>query len=130
MRLATLALLAALPAATSASGQSPGSEPQIDIALSNFRFEPSTITLQHAHAYTLHFVNRASGGHDFIAKAFFAAAAVAPSDRGKIAKGGVALKGGDQADVHIVAPAAGRYDAHCSHFMHSTFGMTAMIVVQ
>jgi len=78
----------------------------------------------------LHFVNTAKGGHDFSAKAFFAAAEVAPEDRALVAKGSVELSGGQSADVHLTAPAAGSYEAHCSHFMHASLGMTGMILVQ
>jgi uncharacterized cupredoxin-like copper-binding protein len=103
---------------------------RVEIGLSNFKFTPSTIMLQHGHPYVLHFANTAKGGHDFSAKAFFDAAAVAPEDRAAVAKGEIELQGGQSADIHLTAPAAGTYEAHCSHFMHSTFGMTGKIVVQ
>jgi uncharacterized cupredoxin-like copper-binding protein len=103
---------------------------RIDINLSNFKFTPATITLQHGQPYVLHFVNRSSGGHDFMAKQFFAAAAIAPQDSTAIKGGAVALHGGEEAEVRLVAPAAGTYDAHCSHFLHSTFGMTGSVIVQ
>ena len=103
---------------------------RVEIDLSNFRFTPATITLRHGQAYVLHFVNTAKGGHDFAAKAFFDAATVAPEDRAAVAKGEIELRGGQSADVRLTAPAAGTYEAHCSHFMHSTFGMTGKIVVQ
>lgn len=103
---------------------------RVEIGLSNFKFTPSTITLQHGQPYVLHFANMAKGGHDFSAKAFFDAAAVAPEDRGAVAKGEIELRGGQSADIHLTAPAAGSYEVHCSHFMHSAFGMTGKIVVQ
>lgn len=124
-------LFAAL-AATSipAAAQAPAGGPdRIEIDLSNFKFTPSSITLHHGSAYVLHFVNKAGGGHDFVATSFFAAADVAPADRTRIANGGIELRGGEAADVRLVAPAPGRYEAHCSHFMHSTFGMRGEIVV-
>ncbi|MET0309567.1 MAG: cupredoxin domain-containing protein [Sphingomonas sp.] len=105
-------------------------QPQrIDIQLSNFKFAPDTIKLVHGQPYVLHLENKAGGSHDFVAKTFFAAAAVAPGDKAKIANGSVELEGGDSADIHLTAPAAGSYEVHCSHFMHTTFGMTGKIVV-
>lgn len=104
-------------------------QPQrIDIQLSNFKFAPSTITLQHGQPYVLHLSS--SGGHSFAAKKFFAAAAVAPGDRARIAGGSIELDSGESVDIHLTAPAAGSYEMHCSHFMHSTFGMTGKILVQ
>jgi plastocyanin len=101
----------------------------IEIAMSNFRFTPASIRLEHGHPYRLHFVNQSGGGHDFSAKSFFDAAQVAPEDRGKLDKGRVALSGHEEATIRLTAPAAGHYKASCTHFMHSTFGMTGEIVV-
>lgn len=124
MRFAALAslLLAAAPVPAQV-------DERIEIDMSSFKYMPSTITLRHDRAYTLHFTNRSDGGHDFVAKGFFSAAKVSPADKARIDKGRIELGGGDAVDIHLVAPAAGRYEAHCSHFMHSTFGMKATIVV-
>lgn len=103
---------------------------RVEIGLANFKFVPATITLHHGQRYVLHLVNQASGGHDFVAREFFAAATIAPADRAKIAKGEIELDGGDSADIRVTAPAApGRYSVHCSHFMHAAFGMKGTIVV-
>ncbi|GAA0728263.1 cupredoxin domain-containing protein [Sphingomonas japonica] len=102
---------------------------RIEIEMSNFKYSPATITLAHDKPYVLHFVNHSGGGHDFVAENFFTAANVAPADRVYVKTGGIRLNGGEGLDIHIVAPAPGRYKAHCSHFMHSTFGMTGTIVV-
>jgi plastocyanin len=102
----------------------------IDIEMSNFKYTPATLNLEHGREYVLHFVNRSSGGHDFSAPDFFKAAKVAPSDQGKLSKGGrVALSGGEETRIHLTAPAAGHYKVSCTHFMHTTFGMTGEIVV-
>lgn len=103
---------------------------RVDIVMRNFKFEPGTITLEHGGRYLLHFSNQASGGHDFAAKRFFAASTIAPSDQAAVKDGVVELEGGDAADVRLVAPPPGRYAVHCSHFMHSTFGMKGEIVVR
>jgi|CZQE01.1.fsa_nt_gi uncharacterized cupredoxin-like copper-binding protein len=127
MTRVVLVALALLAFAGPAAAQSPE---RIEIDLSNFKFTPSTITLRHGQPYVLHFVNTAKGGHDFSAKAFFDAASMEARDRAVVAGGEIELRGGQTADVRLTAPAPGTYDVHCSHFMHSTFGMTGKIVVK
>lgn len=130
MRYLLLAL--ALLALTSSARAAPadwGTAQEIEIRLSNFAFTPDKITMKSGEAYRLHLVNTASGGHNFDAGEFFAAAQIAPSDAPKIKKGTVELKAGEDADIRLVAPAPGTYKLHCSHFMHSAFGMTGEIVV-
>ena len=82
-----------------------------------------------SQAHVLHLVNKAGGGHDFVAERFFTAAQLAPSDRATVTNGEVELGAGESADVRLVAPQPGTYDVHCWHFMQSTFGMTGKIVV-
>jgi uncharacterized cupredoxin-like copper-binding protein len=114
-----------------AGGAAIAQAPQaITVDLSNFKFTPATLTLTHGRSYVLHFVNSSSGGHDFVAKEFFDAASIAPEDRAKVKHGEVELDGGESADIHIVAGTPGSYKSHCSHFMHSSFGMTGTVVVQ
>ena len=122
--------LAALPLTLFASPISAQSGPTtIDIEMSSFKYKPATIQLEHGRDYVLHFVNTASGGHDFSAPAFFGAAKVAPEDRAKLKRGAIGLGGGEEARIRVTAPAAGHYAVHCTHFMHSTMGMTGEIVV-
>lgn len=103
---------------------------RVAIALSSFKYDPSTISLEHGRPYVLRFANTAGGGHDFVAKRFFAAARIAPADRARVKDGEVELAGGEAVEVRLIAPAAGRYDVHCSHFLHATFGMTGRIEVR
>ena len=121
MRMILAVMLLAAPVAASAQGE------RVSIELSNFKFTPKTITLHHGQHYVLHFSNTASGGHDFVAKAFFAAAKL--DTPGSVKDGEVELDGGESVDVGLTAPQPGKYEAHCSHFMHTTFGMTGSIVV-
>ena len=121
---ALLAVLASGPATAQSGPQA------LTVELSNFKFTPATITLTHGRAYVLHFVNSSSGGHDYVAKDFFAAATIAPEDRAKVRNGEIELSGGESADIHLVANTPGTYKSHCSHFMHSSFGMTGQVVVQ
>lgn len=107
------------------------SEPRrVEIDLSSFKYEPATIALDHGFSYVMHFVNTSGKGHDFVAKSFFAAATVASEDRARTTDGGVELEGNQSVDIHLTAPQPGTYDVHCSHFMHSAFGMKATIIVR
>lgn len=116
--LLALALLAAAPAAP---------EQRIDVALSNFKFTPSTIALVHGQSYVLHLTS--SGGHSFAAKDFFAAAAMPAADRAKLKDGKIELDSDSAVDLHFTAPRAGSYPIKCTHLLHASFGMTGKFVV-
>lgn len=105
----------------------PAPAERVAVTLANFAFTPAELHLRAGQPYVLHFANAGSGGHNFSAKEFFAAAAYpnggAPRD------GTVELAKGQSLDVTLV-PAAGRYKAKCTHFLHATMGMTGAIVVE
>jgi plastocyanin len=129
MRLSlSLAILLAGFAGGAVTAQGPSQS--ITVQLSSFKFRPATLTLTHGRPYVIHFTNTSSGGHDFVAKDFFAAATIAPEDRSKVVKGGVSLGGGESTDIHLVPNTPGTYKSHCSHFMHSGFGMKGQVVVE
>lgn len=115
--LAPLSLLLALPAAAQPA--------QLVIQLSNFSFAPKPIQLAAGKPVTITFENQSGGGHDFTAKEFFAASTITA---GAAPGGKVALAGHETKSVTLV-PRAGTYDAHCSHFLHASMGMTDQIVV-
>jgi uncharacterized cupredoxin-like copper-binding protein len=98
------------------------------VRLANFSFTPKFIHLQAGQPVVLHLVNTASGGHDFTAPGFFAAAALRPQDRKRVEEGSVELHGRESSDVALV-PKAGRYPLKCSHAFHRTFGMSGEILV-
>jgi uncharacterized cupredoxin-like copper-binding protein len=100
------------------------------VQMSNFKFTPSQIVMDHGRPYVLHLTNVAGGGHDFTAPAFFSAANVAPADRHFIAEGEVEVPAGQAIDIHLTAPAAGSYKLKCSHTLHKMFGMSGSIVVR
>jgi plastocyanin len=102
----------------------------ISVELSNFKFSPDQLTLQHGHAYRLHLVNEAGGAHDFMAAEFFAASKVAAADSGSVVDGKIKLAGHQTVDVTLTPEKAGTYELHCSHFMHSGMGMKGQIIVQ
>lgn len=101
---------------------------RVEVKLSSFDFTPSTLRLRAGRPVILRLVNGASGGHDFTAPAFFAAAQVRPEDRGAVGKGSIDLRGGRRVDIALV-PKAGVYPLKCTHAFHKTFGMTGRIVV-
>jgi uncharacterized cupredoxin-like copper-binding protein len=99
---------------------------RVSVKLASFSFTPSTIHLRAGQPVVLHLVNAASGGHDFAAREFFAAATL--RDPGAVDRGRVELGGGESRDVALV-PQAGRYPLKCTHAFHKTFGMSGEIVV-
>lgn len=128
-----LLLMLALLALTSSARAAPpdwSAVRELEVRLSNFAYSPERIELQSGEPYRLHLVNAASGGHNFDAPEFFAAAQIAAPDQVKIRKGRVEVKGGQTADVRFVAPVAGTYKLRCTHFLHTSFGMTGEIVVR
>jgi plastocyanin len=126
-----LALAAAGPAPAAGGGAEPdwGKAAPVRVDLSSFKFSPRTITLKAGQPVLLRLVNSGSGGHDFTAREFFAAAAVRPADAAKIRNGVVDLGGGETAEIAMV-PRAGRYRLRCGHAFHSTLGMKGAIVVR
>ncbi|MET0589048.1 MAG: cupredoxin domain-containing protein [Novosphingobium sp.] len=105
------------------------SGPVIEVDLSSFKFSPAKVELKAGQPNTLTLINKSSGGHNFSASEFFAAADIAPQDAGRVKKGAVEVGKGKTVAIHLV-PKAGQYDLKCSHFGHSTFGMTGVIVVR
>ena len=128
MRIAPLfALLPALLAGSSAIAQ-PASA--VAVQLASFKFTPSTIVLDHGRTYVLRLANVSGDGHDFAAPGFFAAANVAAADRQLVTEGVVEVPSHQVREIHLTAPAAGRYKLKCSHSFHKMFGMSGTIVVR
>lgn len=121
-------LLFALSAAAAAQAPDWAHAQRVEVKLSSFDFTPSTLRLRAGRPVVLHLVNTGSGGHDFTAPAFFAAAQVRLQDRGAAGKGRVEVRGRQSIDIALV-PRAGNYALKCSHAFHKTFGMTGRIVV-
>ena len=126
MRSVTLIILAlAMAGSTAANAQAPAA---VVVHLSNFKFSPPTIVMDHGKSYVLRLVNDGGSGHSFSAKSFFAAAQM--KDRAAVSGGKVELPGDAVREVELVAPVAGTYEVKCTHFLHSSFGMTGSIVVR
>ncbi|HEX8240998.1 MAG TPA: cupredoxin domain-containing protein [Allosphingosinicella sp.] len=125
-RFRLLALALSLAPAAAADAQAPdwAHAQRVEVKLSSFDFSPSTLHLRAGRPVVLHLVNTGSGGHDFTAPAFFAAAMM----RKPAGKGSVEVRGHQSVDVALV-PRAGDYPLKCSHAFHKTFGMTGRILV-
>lgn len=126
----TLLLLSFLSTAPSASPREVdfSQAAVVEIRLSNFDFTPNTIHLRAGQPVILRLSNTASGGHDFGASAFFAAAAVRPSDAGMIRNGRVEVRPRQSVDIALV-PGPGAFRLRCDHPLHSTLGMNGEITV-
>lgn len=127
MRILLLTLAALVLAVPVTAAETPA---KVTVALANFSFTPADLHLHAGHPVTIHFVNNGSGGHDFTAADFFAAATMDAANRARVGgtKGRISLGKGESSDVTLV-PRAGTYKAHCSHFMHSSLGMTGKVIV-
>ena len=104
MRPTRALVLAAVFLPTALFAQTPA---RTEIVLADFSFTPAALHLKAGQAVTLHFVNRGSGGHNFDAPDFFAAARIDPASAGAVKNGKVELKKGLSADVTLV-PAKGK----------------------
>jgi len=98
---------------------------QVVVQLWNFGLGPQPIHLAAGRPVTLTFVNQSGSGHDFTAPGFF--------QHSKIISGSAANNmvelGPHQTKTVTLVPAAGTYQAHCSHFLHKQMGMSDTIIV-
>jgi uncharacterized cupredoxin-like copper-binding protein len=99
------------------------------VELANFDFNPHELHLRAGRPYTLVLANVGSGGHDFAAPEFFAAAQVRPDEAALVGPGKIEVAGGATREVHLV-PAAGEYDLVCTHTGHALLGMKGKIIVE
>jgi uncharacterized cupredoxin-like copper-binding protein len=127
MRLCHAALATGLLACAASHAVAQGGA-ELRVELSNFDFTPHELHLRAGQPATLVLANLASGGHDFSAPEFFAAARIEPADAGLIDDGEVDVPGKSTRTVRLV-PAAGTYKLTCTHTMHAMFGMKGTIVV-
>ena len=97
----------------------------VTIAVASYSFSPSPIHLKAGQPVTLTFANKSGHGHDFTATEFFAASKITAG----AAPGGKIELGANETKSITLVPRAGTYPAHCSHFLHASFGMTTTVVV-
>lgn len=98
---------------------------QLVVDVYSFGFGPQPIHLAAGRPVTLVFANRSGSSHDFTAPGFF--------QHARILAGGpvgneVDLRPHETRTVTLI-PAAGTYQAHCSHFLHKQMGMNDEIIV-
>jgi uncharacterized cupredoxin-like copper-binding protein len=123
--LAAIVLGAALCVASAAVAQ----PTVINIQLSEYKYAPMQLTLEHGQAYVLHLTNSGGKAHDLSAKAFFQTVALAPGSAAKVKDGDIDLDEGESVDVALTPQKPGTYEMHCTHPFHSMLGMKGQIVV-
>jgi plastocyanin len=121
-RLATAAAITILALSPVAAQPAPA---QVTVAVASYSFSPSPIHLKAGVPVTLTFANRSTHGHDFTATQFFAASRITA---GAAPNGKIELAANETKSITLI-PRAGTYPAHCSHFLHASFGMTTTVVV-
>jgi plastocyanin len=102
----------------------------VTVRLSEYRFTPAEIDLDHGQTYVLRVVNAGDKAHDLSAKAFFQTVTLAQGSASEVQDGAVELAMGESADVSFTAGAPGTYEMHCTHPLHSMLGMKGRIVVR
>ena len=100
----------------------------ITVRLTDYRFTPAQLALQHGRPYRLVLVNEGREHHEFTAPEFFRRAVV--RDRSVLVPGGheIAVQPGKITSLDLVAPPTGKYQLTCAD--HDTFGMEGTIVVE
>ncbi len=127
-RTLPIAFAAALIATVVAA--QPEAAPQtVEVQLRNFAFTPDTIRLTRGQPTVLRLTNTGSGGHNFSAPAFFRT--VTPDDQnlGLVETGKIEVAKGETREIRFTPQTAGEFPLHCTHFMHSAFGMKGHIIV-
>ena len=123
----TLAIICMISLCAVSSAQTPAS-PTI-VVMRSFSFEPARIELRAGAPLQLRLENQSSGGHSFVAPAFFAAAAVEHASGRLIAGGRVEVPAHQTIEL-VLVPAAGTYPLKCGHPFHAVFGMRGVIIVR
>lgn len=123
-----IAVVLSVPAALRAQPSQGQGIQTITVQLSSFAFTPDQLRLRAGTQVRLQLRNVSSGGHNFTAPAFFAASTIIAGTPPRDGKVEVPADG--SVDITLVPRTPGTYHARCTHFLHSLFGMTAMIVVQ
>jgi plastocyanin len=116
--------------ASSATLAEPTAPVTIEIVLDDFSFAPRDLRLTADKPVILSFVNKGTGGHNFVAREFFAAAQMDEPTRAVLGKKGVVeLDKGASLEVTLT-PKAGAYKVKCTHFLHAGFGMVGTATVE
>lgn len=125
-----LTIVAAVAALTLGAAFSPpqqASPSVIEVQLKNYAFEPSMLRLQRGVPVVLRLVETA-GSHSFSAPELFAASTLDPATAQLVHDGKVEV-GEDGVELRFTPNTPGTYPFHCTHFMHTSFGMKGTAVV-
>lgn len=122
------AAVAALTLGTAFSSPQQAVSSVIEVQLKNFEFVPATLHLQRGVPVVLRLVD-ASGSHSFSAPELFAASTLDPATAQLIRNGKVEVGEGG-VELRLTPNTVGTYPFHCTHFMHSSFGMKGTAVVE
>jgi plastocyanin len=128
LKFSVAVILAA--AVSGAAWAQSGQSTVITVQLSEYKFAPVEIDLDHGQSYVLRVVNSGGKAHDLSAKAFFQSVSLAPASASQVQNGQVELAMGESADVAFTAGAPGTYEMHCTHPLHAMLGMRGRIVVR
>lgn len=123
IRVSRLIAAAALPFALVAAAPAPPAQLQVQVW--SYGFAPNPIHLRAGQPVTMTFVNRSGSMHDFTAPGFFQHARIVA---GAAPDNEIELRGHETKAITLI-PAAGTYQAHCSHFFHKQMGMSDYIYV-
>ena len=100
----------------------------MEVRLTSFDFTPAEIRLAAGQPVVLRLTNPGSGGHNFSAPQFFAAAQVA-GGQNAIHNGTIEVPSHQTVSVRLT-PQRGNYRLRCTHTLHTTFGMRGRIIVE
>ena len=126
-----LTIAAAVAALTLSAAFSPPQQASplvIEVQLKNYAFAPSTLRLPHGVPVVLRLIETA-GSHSFAAPELFAASTLDPATAQLVHDGKVEVGEGG-VELRFTPNTPGTYAFHCTHFMHSSFGMKGTAVVE
>lgn len=107
----------------------------VDLALTEYTFEPSSLSFREGKPYRLHLINRGDQTHDFASKPFSHAIAAArlvakdhttPFPRLE----SIGVSPGDTKDLYFIPVRRGSYTFECEELLHSTFGMSGVARIE
>ena len=124
MKFALILATAALAFGSTAAATKPTTV--VPVALYSYGYAPDPIVLRAGRPVTMVFTNRSDDRHEFKAKAFFRAAQIVS---GSAHEGEIHLRPRQSTSITLI-PARGSYRVHCSHFLHTQFGMETTLYVR
>ena len=127
----TIAVAVAVAALISSAAFSPPQETNptiIEVQLKNYEFAPSTLHLQRGAPVVLRLVETA-GSHSFAAPELLAASTL-DSATAQLVHNGKVEVGEGGVELRFTPNTPGTYPFHCTHFMHTSFGMKGTAVVE